>query len=195
MAIRKVALMGHPVLREKARPVSEKELLSPKIQELLGDMLETMLEYDGRGLAAPQIHESLRIVVMVWDFDPENKPHVVYLINPVTLPLTEEMSGTWEGCLSVPGLRGMVMRPNKISLMAFNEKKEKVELIVEGFAATVIQHECDHLEGTLYVDRIIDKTQFAFSQEYVRYHAPKEEPVMNDHQLKLKVSDSGLKPA
>lgn len=169
MALRKVAVMGHPILRQVAAPVPEAEIDSPRIQTLLKDMTETMFEYDGRGLAAPQIHESLQIIVMLWDFEPEKEPYLVYLINPVIRSLTETTSSFWEGCLSVPGLRGNVSRPNRISVQALNQRKERLSFIAEGFAATVIQHECDHLMGKLYVDRITDMTQFAFNREYQRF--------------------------
>lgn len=170
MAIRNVAAMGNPVLRKKAHPIPEKAITTPEVQGLLQDMVDTMFEYDGRGLAAPQIHESLQAVVMMWDFEPEKKPYLVFLINPEIKSLTKDTSEYWEGCLSVPGLRGLVKRPNKIEVKAFNEKGKKVEFIAEGFSATVIQHECDHLNGTLYVDRITDMTKFSFNREYSRYH-------------------------
>ena len=171
MALRKVAVMGHPVLRTPAKPVPEEQITSPEIQQLLADMVETMFEYDGRGLAAPQIYESLQIVVMLWDFDEGKKPYIAYLINPVIKPLTQETSSYWEGCLSVPGLRGLVPRPNRIAVSAFNGKGEKINFIADGFAATVIQHECDHLAGKLYVDRITDMTKFAFNREYQKFLA------------------------
>lgn len=169
MAVRKVAVMGNPILREKAAPVPVNEIATPKIQTLIQDMIETMFEYDGRGLAAPQVHESLRIVVLVWDFDAGKKPHLMCLINPVLKPVSKEKSEFWEGCLSVPGLRGLVARPNKVSLEALNQKGEKVSMVVDGFAATVLQHECDHLDGVLYVDKLKDPTQFAFNKEFDRF--------------------------
>ena len=173
--IRKVAVMGHPVLRQVATPVPEKEIGSPAIQGLIADMVETMEEYNGRGLAAPQIHESVRILVMIWDFDPKKKSYLQVLINPVIEFLTQEISSFWEGCLSLPGLIGKVSRPNRILVRALDEKGKKVEFIAEGFCATVVQHECDHLDGKLYVDRITDFTHFAFTKEYQRYLAGEEE--------------------
>ncbi len=178
MAIRKVAVMGHPVLRQVAKQVPEKDISKPEIQTLIQDMIETMFEYDGRGLAAPQIHESLQIVVMVWDFEPEAKPYLRVLINPEIKPLTEETASCWEGCLSLPGLRGKVNRPNKISVTGLDAKGQKIDFEAEGFAATVIQHECDHLIGKLYIDRITDLSQFGFSRECSQFLI-KEEPV--DH--------------
>ena len=132
-------------------------------------MVETMVEYDGRGLAAPQIFESLQIVVMIWDFEPEGDPYLKVLINPEIEFLTKETSTYGEGCLSVPGLRGDVARPNWIRVRALNQQGERVGFEAKGFAATVIQHECDHLLGKLYIDRMTDMTRLAFSREYSRY--------------------------
>ncbi len=169
MALRKVAVMGNPVLRKVAEPIAIKDIKSPKIEALIQDMVETMFEYDGRGLAAPQVHESLQLVVMIWDFDKDVKPFLKVLINPEIEPVTEEQSGNWEGCLSLPGLRGYVERPNKISVKYFDQQGKRHEMVAEGFAATVIQHECDHLKGILYLDRIKDLTQFSFIKEYNRF--------------------------
>ena len=169
MAIRKVAVMGHPVLRQVAKPIPEKDINKPEIQNLIQDMIQTMFEYDGRGLAAPQVHESLQLVVMIWDFDPEAKPYIRVLINPEITPLTQETSSCWEGCLSLPGLRGKVDRPNKISVVALDEKGKKVSFEAQEFAATVIQHECDHLLGKLYIDRITDLSQFGFFRECTQF--------------------------
>lgn len=171
MSIRKVAVMGAPVLRKVAAPIPESEIPSQRIQTLIQDMVETMVEYDGRGLAAPQIFESLQIVVMIWDFDPTVEPYLKVLINPEIEFLTEENSTYGEGCLSVPGLRGDVARPNWIRVRALNEKGERVGFEAKGFAATVIQHECDHLIGKLYIDRMTDMTRLAFTKEYGRYLA------------------------
>jgi peptide deformylase len=176
MALLKVAVMGHPVLRKVAEPVSPKEIATPAFQQFLADMAETMFEYDGRGLAAPQVHVSKQVLVMLWDFDKDVEPYLVYLINPKIELLTENQSAYWEGCLSVPGLRGKVSRPNRISVEALDERGEKVKFVAEGFAATVVQHECDHLWGKLYVDRIEDMTQFAFNKEFARYLANADEP-------------------
>lgn len=171
MAVRKVAVIGHPILRKVAEPVPVKDIKSPQIQNLIKDMIETMMEYDGRGLAAPQIHESVQVVVLIWDFEPEKKPHLMCLINPVIKPITTETSAYWEGCLSVPGLRGKVSRPNKLSVEAYDQTGKKIEFTAEGFAATVIQHECDHLLGKLYIDRMTDMTTLVFNKEFGRFHA------------------------
>lgn len=174
MAVRKVAVMGHPVLRKVAAPVDPKQISSPEIQTLIRDMIETMVEYDGRGLAAPQVHESLQILVMLWDFD-DKEPSLLCLINPVITPQTHTTSEYWEGCLSVPGLRGKVSRPNKISVEALDTKGKPIKFVAEGFAATVVQHECDHLLGKLYLDRMTDLTNLAFTREYQRFLAAEGE--------------------
>lgn len=162
--------MGNPILRQVAKPVPESAIRSTEIQTLIQDMIETMFEYDGRGLAAPQIHESLKVVVMLREFEKNADPSsILCLINPVIKSLTSETSAYWEGCLSLPGLRGKVTRPNRIALNALGAKGEKIQLDINGFDATVIQHECDHLEGVLYVDRIKDMRDFAFNLEYRRY--------------------------
>jgi peptide deformylase len=190
MAIRKIAVMGNPVLRQVAKPIPPKEILTPKVQELLQDMVDTMFEYDGRGLAAPQIHESVQALVMIWDFEAEQKPSLLFLINPEIKSLTEETSAFWEGCLSVPGLRGKVARPNRIQVNALNQKGEKVEFIAEGFAATVVQHECDHLLGKLYVDKIEDMKDFSFNREFSRFIA-REEDVVEEGEEEESVEEEG----
>ncbi|MFM8270521.1 MAG: peptide deformylase [Pseudomonadota bacterium] len=172
MAIRKVAVMGNPVLRQVAQPVPEKEIKTEAIQNLIQDMVETMMEYDGRGLAAPQIHESLQIVVMIWDFEEGVEPYLKVLINPEIEFLTQETSTFPEGCLSVPGLQGDVPRPNWIKVRALDQEGERIGFEAKGFAATVIQHECDHLLGKLYIDRMTDLTRLAFTKEYSRYLKP-----------------------
>lgn len=168
--------MGHPVLRQVAAPVPVEKIKTPEFRAFLKDMVDTMAEYDGRGLAAPQIAESIQVVVMLWDFDGPDQAKIVTLVNPELKPLTSETSAYWEGCLSLPGLRGLVARPNKVLVQGFNEKAEPVKFIAEGFAATVVQHECDHLLGKLYVDRMTDFTKFAFSREFDRYLAETEGP-------------------
>lgn len=161
--------MGNPILRKVAAPVPLNQIKSQRFQQLLADMAETMVEYDGRGLAAPQVHESIQVVVVLWDFDPKEKPAIKYLINPVIKAVTTETSSFWEGCLSVPGLRGLVARPNKISVEGYDEKGDPFTWQLEGFAATVVQHEVDHLLGKLYVDRISDMSYLAFQKEYLRF--------------------------
>ncbi len=171
--ILKVARMGHPVLRQMAEPVPPDQITSPDIQTFIDNLIETMHEYDGAGLAAPQVHVSKQIVVIEpgdrrQPFSDPDAETIVY-INPEITPLTEEMDEDWEGCLSVPGLRGRVPRYTKIRFRAYDRHGQRLDLIAEGFAARVIQHECDHLWGKLYIDRIRDTTSLTFIEEFMKY--------------------------
>lgn len=179
MAVLKVAQMGHPILRKIAKKVSPKEIKESHIQKLIDDMIETMREYDGVGLAAPQVHESLQIAVMEINDNPrypgEDSVPVTVFINPVITPLTEEKMEIWEGCLSVPGMRGLVARPSKIRLQALDRKGKEIDKVYEGFPAIAIQHETDHLFGTLYVDKLVSTKMFAYASEYQKYHLKAED--------------------
>jgi peptide deformylase len=171
--ILKVARMGHPVLRQEAEPIPPEQITSPEVQDFIDDMIETMYDYDGAGLAAPQVHVSKQIVVMEVSQNPRypNAPAIpltVY-INPEITPLTEEMDEDWEGCLSVPGLRGRVPRYTKIRLRAYDRDGQRVDFVAEGFHARVIQHECDHLWGKLYIDRVRDTTSLTFMEEFMKF--------------------------
>lgn len=171
--ILKVARMGHPVLRQEAEPIPPEQITSPEVQEFIDDMIDTMYDYDGAGLAAPQVHVSKQIVVMEVSENPRypNAPAIpltVY-INPEITPLTEDMDEDWEGCLSVPGLRGRVPRYTKIRLRAYDRDGQRVDFVAEGFHARVIQHECDHLWGKLYIDRVRDTTSLTFMEEFMKY--------------------------
>lgn len=179
MAILKVAQLGHPILRKIADKVEIAKINSPEIQNLISDMIETMREYDGVGLAAPQVHRSLQIAVMEIAGNPrypdEVAVPVTIFINPQITPIGSDSMEVWEGCLSVQGLRGLVKRPSKIKLEAFNEKAERVERVYEGFPAVAIQHETDHLFGKVFLDRMTDMTKLAFLNEYRRYHLKDED--------------------
>lgn len=164
MAILRVAQMGHPILRLIAEPVDPEQIGTPEFQSFLDDMLETMDEYEGTGLAAPQVHVSLRVVVLSLDLDREPE----FLINPVIEVLTEEMDSMMEGCLSVAGMRARVWRPDKVRVNAIGRDGEPKAYELEGYPATVVQHECDHLDGVLYIDRADTKT-LAFREEYARF--------------------------
>jgi peptide deformylase len=171
--ILKVARLGHPVLRQIAEPVPPDQITSLEVQEFIDDLIETMYEYDGAGLAAPQVHVSQQIVVMEVNENPRypNAPAIpltVY-INPEITPLTDEMDEDWEGCLSVPGLRGRVPRYTKIRLRAYDRKGKRIDFVAEGFHARVIQHECDHLQGKVYVDRMRDMSSLTFMEEFMKY--------------------------
>ncbi|MBL7716103.1 MAG: peptide deformylase [Bdellovibrionales bacterium] len=182
MAIRKVARMGHPVLRKIGKTLTEKEIKSEEIQRLIVDMHETMIEYEGIGLAAPQIHESLQLAIIEFGEDSDRYPGMgaqglTVFINPKITILDTQEQGFWEGCLSVPELRGLVYRPRKVQVEFLDEKAKPQKIVAEGFLATVIQHELDHLQGTLFIDRLKNepgKTPLAFTEEYARYWAPEE---------------------
>lgn len=169
MAILKVAQMGHPILRLVSRPVEPHEILAPGFQRFCDDLLETMDEYDGAGLAAPQVHVPLRVVVLV--LDDERGPE--YFVNPVITPLAETTRRTWEGCLSVAGMRGLVERPDHVRVVGLDRDGSEKALELEGHPAVVIQHECDHLDGVLYVDRALPRS-LAFVEEYRRWGPPDE---------------------
>jgi peptide deformylase len=185
MAIRKIARLGHPVLRQKARDVTREEISSPEMRRLLKDMVETMHEYGGVGLAAPQVHESVRLAIIEYDsdngrYETDKGQPLLVVFNARVKVLDETLSGFWEGCLSVPGMRGYVERPSKIEVNYLDERGKPHTITAEGFLATVFQHELDHLDGTLYVDKITDKSKFAFTEEYSRYHLDDSQPEVKD---------------
>jgi len=162
MAILKVARMGHPVLRAKALPVPVSQITSPGVQRLIDDMFETMHEYTGIGLAAPQVHEGVRIFVAgvhqggeVGEAltDDENMP-MMTLINPEITVVGESMHDGWEGCLSIPDVRGLVPRAVEVSVRAYDRAGKRVKFTATGLTARVIQHENDHLDGVLMIDRM-----------------------------------------
>lgn len=173
MAILKVARLGNPVLRKTTEPLSLGELRSPAIQRFIDNMIETMNDYDGVGLAADQVHESRQIAVLEVANNPRypKKPAVplTILVNPRIAPLTDETEQDWEGCLSIPDLRGQVPRFKKIQVEAWDRKGAPLRFIASGFHARVIQHECDHLNGKVYLDRMTDLTSLSFLSEFARY--------------------------
>ncbi len=178
MSILKVARIGHPVVRRPALPVSPEALRSPVLQRLIDDMRQTMYEYDGVGLAAPQIHESLRLAVLeVPTSDERTQGGVAFtvLVNPVVTPLGPETVDGWEGCLSVPGLRGLVPRFARLRLEALDRQGQPYTLEAEGFHARVIQHECDHLDGSVYLDRMRGLRTLSFLKEFEDHVAPAHE--------------------
>jgi peptide deformylase len=171
MSILKVARMGHPVLRERARPLSSADLRNPLIQKLIDDMVETMHEYHGVGLAAPQIHEGLRLFVAMLDEDPGRDSEAVALINPEITPTGDQKEEGWEGCLSIPDIRGMVPRFTDIAVRALDRNGKKIELRLKKFAARVAQHETDHLDGVLFFDRMTSMQSLTYLDEYSRFHS------------------------
>jgi peptide deformylase len=173
MAILKVARMGHPILREVAKEVSSAEIATPAFQEFVDSMIDTMREYDGAGLAAPQVHVSQRVVVMELANNPrypdvESMPLSV-VINPRIHFLSERRIEIVEGCLSIPDLRGVVSRIAEIELEALDRNGEPMRVRFAGFQAAVVQHECDHLDGVLYLDRVTDTRTLSFVREFERY--------------------------
>lgn len=165
MAARPVLRMGDPRLLQRAEPITN--FGSHELQALLADMRDTMHALDGVGLAAPQIGVSLRVVIFEVNANPrypdaESVPQTV-LINPVLTPLSEEVEEDWEGCLSVPGMRGLVPRHTQLRYQGRDEKGGLIDRTVSGFHARVVQHECDHLEGILYPMRMRDMRNFGFS--------------------------------
>lgn len=176
MAILKVARLGHPVLRQPCRHLTPDEIRSPAMAALVRDMQATMAEYGGVGLAAPQVHEPIRLALIEFGADNEryaveDRQPLLVVFNARVTVLDDAPSGYWEGCLSVPGLRGYVERPSRIRVDYLDPEARPRALEAEGFLATVLQHELDHLDGVLYVDRIADPTKLAFLEEYARYHA------------------------
>ena len=176
--ILKVARLGHPVLRSPARDLTADEVRSRELQRLLEDMVDTMHEYDGVGLAGPQVHLGLRIAVIeVPPSDARTREEIplTVLINPRVTPLDETPVEGWEGCLSIPDLRGVVPRLGRLRLDALDGKGKPYTLEAGGFFARVIQHECDHLDGGVYLDRMRDLRTLCFLHEFERFvHAPHE---------------------
>jgi peptide deformylase len=179
MSILKVARLGHPVLRTRAREVQRDELKQPSVQALIDDMIDTMHEYHGVGLAAPQIHEGLRIFVAAINpedqepLSPDTDPLV--FVNPVITPIASELVEDWEGCLSIPDLRGRVPRVRAIQVTALDRTGGPMEMTSHDFPARVIQHETDHLDGVLFLDRMRNFGTLSYLDEYQRYWTKNEQ--------------------
>jgi peptide deformylase len=178
MAILKIARMGHPVLARAAEAVDDPT--APEIRRLVADMIETMRDANGAGLAAPQVHVPLRVVVFhvpaqraAQDTLPRPEGLTV-LINPVVEPGGEEMALGWEGCLSLPGMMGGVPRFTRIRYRGMTPDGDAIDREADGFHARVVQHECDHLEGVLYPQRMSDMTLFGFTDEMQKRFAEAE---------------------
>jgi peptide deformylase len=177
MSILKVARIAHPVLRSPAKPVPKSAFRDPLFQKLVDDMRETMYEYEGVGLAAPQVHEGLRLAVIeVPGSDERSQAEVPFmvLVNPVVTPLADELENGWEGCLSIPDLRGVVPRLKHLRLEALDRHGKPYSLEARDFFARVIQHECDHLDGGVYLDRMKDMRSLTFIKEF-EDHVHKDE--------------------
>jgi len=172
MAILKVAVLGNPILRVPAEPI--KNVQAPEIQRLIDDMLETMREYRGIGLAAPQVHRSLQLAVIEeGEHLPEEiaKSGPLVLINPRIAPTGSRTEEDWEGCLSVPNLRGMVARHSAVEVEALDRRSRPLRFPAKSFFARVVQHECDHLNATVFLDRMQSFETLAFLDEYARFWA------------------------
>jgi len=175
MSILKVARMGHPVLRSAARPIASADLRHPLTQKLIDDMIDTMHEYHGVGLAAPQIHEGLRLFVALLEEDPGPKTEATVIVNPEIVPANAPKEEGWEGCLSIPDIRGMVPRFTEITVSALDRNGKSIELLLKNFAARVAQHETDHLDGVLFFDRMSSMQSLTYLDEYSRYHSKDED--------------------
>jgi peptide deformylase len=175
MSILKVARLGHPVLRQKTRAVDKHEIRTPEFQKLIDDMMETMEEYAGIGLAAPQVHETRRLFVAVLDPEGRGDGDPIALVNPEIIAIGKDLIEGWEGCLSIPDIRGRVPRSPHIKVSALSREGKRIEIEARDFPARVIQHETDHLDGVLFVDRMRSFESLTFLDEYSRYH------VRHDH--------------
>jgi peptide deformylase len=180
MAILKVAHMGHPVLRAQARPVEAAEIRSSALQQLIDDMFETMAEYRGVGLAAPQVHQNVRLFVAGFpepeDDDEEPSVPQMALINPEISVVGREVVEDWEGCLSIPDIRGRVPRARQIVVRAYDRHGKRIEIKASNFTARVIQHETDHLDGVLFFDRMKSFESLTFLEEFTRYWSHRDVP-------------------
>lgn len=180
MSILKVARMGHPVLRARAQTIDPADIKSPRIQQLIDDMFETMNEYHGVGLAAPQVHEGLRLFVAGFsskgsESDDSHVP-LMALINPEITPLGSDVEDDWEGCLSIPEIRGRVPRAREIEVKAYDRRGRRIAIQARGFTARVIQHETDHLDGVLFFDRMKSLETLTYLEEFNRYWSERDVP-------------------
>jgi peptide deformylase len=171
MSILKVARMGHPVLRQRGRPLEKSELLSSAVQQLIDDMIDTMHEYNGVGLAAPQVHHSMRLFVALLEEEPDSSTAATVLVNPEIVPQASTKEEGWEGCLSIPDIRGLVPRLTDITVRALDRSGRAVDMRLRDFPARVAQHETDHLDGVLFFDRMTSMQSLTYLEEYSRFHA------------------------
>ena len=179
MAILKVARLGHPVIRNAAAPLSSQEIHSRDTQDLIDNMIETMREYDGVGLAAPQIHISKQIAVIEVNDNPRYpdmpKVPLTVLINPRLTSRSKKIVKGWEGCLSIPDLRGIVPRNASLICEALDREGKPIKLDAEGFFARVIQHEWDHLQGNVYLDRMSNLRSLSHLNEFARFRVQNDD--------------------
>jgi peptide deformylase len=176
MAILKVSRLGHPVLRTVAKPIDPATITAPPVQRLIDSMFDTMREYSGVGLAAPQVHESLRIFVagirpkpIGAEINGDDDMPLMALVNPEVTLVGASTELGWEGCLSIPDIRGRVLRAPEVKVKAFDRTGKSVAFTAKGFPARVIQHEFDHLDGVLFFDRMKTLESLSYLEEYDRY--------------------------
>ena len=174
MTLRKIAQIGHPILRTRAREITREELLAAETQRFIDDLVETMRDANGAGLAAIQVHEAVRIVAIEVGDNPRYpyKPRIplTILVNPVLEPLSEETFENYEGCLSVPNLRGKVRRFAHLRVRAWDRHGKDIDMEARGISAGTYQHEVDHLDGKIFVDRVTDPSTFATWDNFERHH-------------------------
>ena len=181
MAVLKVAKLGNPILRQISKQVNLKELTDQQgeLQEFIDDMIDTMREEDGVGLAAPQVNRSLQIVVLEYEnnerYPGESSIPVTVLVNPVLSDYGEEKSLGWESCLSLIDFRGLVPRSTSVTLKAYDRDGDRIEKRATGFEAVVLQHEIDHLNGKVFLDRMEDLTKLAYQEEFEEFWLKKDQ--------------------
>jgi len=173
MAILMIARMGHPVLLQTAQPVADPT--APEIRKLVADMYETLDDILGAGLAAPEVHEGKRLFVALLDPSGRGEGEPMVFVNPEITPLSEEKVDGWEGCLSIPDIRGRVPRAPHVRISALNREGKRFELELRDFPARVVQHEADHLDGVLFFDRMRSFESLTFMEEFSRYKAQPDE--------------------
>lgn len=185
MTARTVIRMGHPTLRKVAEKVDLAELNTPAFKELLTDLYDTMKVEGGIGIAAPQINVSKQVTLIELPKNSERYGNleaspIFIIINPTITIIDKNLQGFWEGCLSVPGLRGFVERPKSVQVDYIDEFGEEKVYVAEGFLATVFQHELDHLFGKLYIDSITDTTKISYLEEFVEFNGVKKEDALDE---------------
>lgn len=174
--ILQVAQLGHPVLRRKAKPVSD--IKDQKIQTLIGDLIETVMDIDGVGIAAPQVYQSYRIFIVASHPNPRY-PHAPLMkptpmINPSILAHSDNIQKDWEGCLSIPGIRGLVPRYSEITIQFLDRNGKKRQKTFKDFIARIIQHENDHLDGIVFLDRVESTRDIITDKEYQKLKSPQK---------------------
>lgn len=167
--------MGHPVLRRQARSIAASKIHSPALQQLIDDMIETMHENHGAGLAGPQVHASIRLFVALLEDEPDAEGDATVIINPEIVSTGSATVEDWEGCLSIPEIRGMVPRQVAITVRGLDRNGQPMELHLKDFPSRVVQHETDHLDGILFFDRMDSLKTLTYMEEFTKYWAKSED--------------------